>query len=279
MRRVTSLLCLALAIGCVQPSANTPVPPAPRPKSSAARPRPSAPAPVASRAVPPDASETGSADAPRLVADTRPLPGDGIPADSINYYMRLEREVLAELNRARTDPRRYAATLDSFASWYDGRLFRRPGAPLVIETNEGVAAAREAARVVRGLPPVPALAMSPGLTRAARDHVRDKGPSGAMGHKGSDGTFVMQRVSRYGHWQRAISENIAYGPLDARGMIAGLIIDDGVADRGHRVNAFDARVRLAGVACGPHKVYGRMCVIVHSAGYHEGPLASAAGRE
>ena len=275
MRRVTALLCLALVAGCVQPSANTPVPASPRPKSTAARPRP---ATSVSRPVTPDASDAGGADAPRLVADTRPLPGDGIPADSISYYVRLEREVLAELNRARTDPRRYAATLDSFASWYDGKLFRRPGAPLVIETNEGVSAAREAARVVRALPAVPALAMSPGLTRAARDHVRDKGPSGAMGHKGSDGSFVMQRVSRYGHWQRAISENIAYGPLDARGMIAGLIIDDGVADRGHRVNAFDARVRLAGVACGPHKVYGRMCVIVHSAGYHEGPLAAAAGR-
>jgi len=40
-----------------------------------------------------------------------------------------------------------------------------------------------------------------------------------------------------------------------------LIVDDGVADRGHREIVYSAELRFAGAACGPHPVYGTMCVI------------------
>jgi uncharacterized protein YkwD len=247
---------LVLAGACSAAAPEPAAQPAPTPPNTAARtPR----APDASR--PPTGGGTARRD---LLA--RPT------GDSAAMYERIEDEILAELNRARTNPRSYAATLDTLAGWYDGRLFRRPGA-LVLETNEGAAAAREAALAVRSQPPVPRLEWSAGLTRAARDHVRDRGPGGGMGHKGSDGALVMQRANRYGRWNRTISENIAYGPLDARGMVAGLIIDDGVPNRGHRVNTFDPNVRLAGIACGPHRVYGRMCVIVHAGEYTEAAAA------
>jgi uncharacterized protein YkwD len=76
-------------------------------------------------------------------------------------------------------------------------------------------------------------------------------------------------VERYGHWDVALSENIAYGPATARDVVAGLIVDDGVADRGHRRNAFDPTVHVAGVACGPHPRYRTMCVIVHAGVFEE----------
>ena len=252
----STLASLVLVAACSAAAPEPAAQPAPAAPAAAREPR-AARAPVASRTAP-----AGAATRARRDPLTRPS------GDSATMYERLEDEILLELNRARTDPRSYAATLDTLAGWYDGRLFRRPGA-LVLETNEGAAAAREAAIAVRRQAPVPQLEWSAGLTRAARDHVRDRGPGSAMGHKGSDGNLVMQRANRYGRWNRTISENIAYGPLDARGMVAGLIIDDGVPDRGHRVNTFDARVRVAGVACGPHRVYGRMCVIVHAGEYAE----------
>jgi hypothetical protein len=40
-----------------------------------------------------------------------------------------------------------------------------------------------------------------------------------------------------------------------------LIVDDGVADRGHRSIVFSGELRYAGAACGPHPVYRTMCVI------------------
>ena len=67
------------------------------------------------------------------------------------------------------------------------------------------------------------------------------------------------------------AENLAYGPERARDVVMGLIIDDGVPDRGHRRNIFDPRLRVIGVACGPHEVYGSMCVMDYAGEYTEGP--------
>jgi uncharacterized protein YkwD len=51
--------------------------------------------------------------------------------------------------------------------------------------------------------------------------------------------------------------------------VQGLLIDDGVADRGHRRNLLDPAVRVAGIACGRHAAYGTMCVIDLAGGYAE----------
>lgn len=188
----------------------------------------------------------------------------------------LEAGVLAELNRARENPRAYAAMLDTIANWYDGKLLRRPGAGIVFETVEGAPAVREAAKVLKRMASMPGFEHADGLAQAARDHVRDQGPRGRMGHRGRDGSSTADRVERYGKWHLVLSENIAYGPLDARGMVVGLIVDDGVPDRGHRRNIFDPRVRIAGVSCGEHKVYERMCVVVHAGGFANGSDRAAA---
>jgi uncharacterized protein YkwD len=177
--------------------------------------------------------------------------------------------VLEELNRARTDPARYAATLEQMLPYYDGKILRRPGDDGAVKTAEGATAVREAIRVLRGLAPVPPLGYSTGLSRGARDLVRDQGASGRTGHAGRDGSHASERVERYGHWDVALSENIAYGPSTARDVVAGLIVDDNVPDRGHRRNIFDPTVRVAGVACGLHPRYRTMCVIVHAGVFEE----------
>ena len=200
-------------------------------------------------------------------AQSRRRASAGSDGDSAQVMRELERGVLQELNRARESPRAFAAMLDTIAGWYEGKLLRRPGAGIVFETSEGAPAVHEASRVLKRMSSLPPFEHADGLALGARDHVRDQGPPGRMGHRGSDGSTTADRVERYGKWRSVLSENIAYGPLDARGMVVGLIVDDGVPDRGHRLNIFDARVRVAGVSCGMHRVYGRMCVIVHAGGY------------
>ena len=220
---------------------------------------------------------TACTPAARASATTRgggaapPLPPVDAPAVPPHAFLSaLELEVLAELNRARTDPAGYARHLEAMLGWFQGRNMRPPGSNVVIATREGPNAVREGIRALRAMRPIPAVTVSRGMSAGARDHVRDQGASGATGHEGRDGSRAAARVNRYGAWKYALSENIAYGPPTAREVIVGLIVDDGVPDRGHRTNMFDPMIRVVGVSCGRHPRFQVMCVIVHAHGYDEG---------
>jgi len=51
-------------------------------------------------------------------------------------------------------------------------------------------------------------------------------------------------------------------------IVEDLIVDDGVASRGHRLAIFDERFHLAGCAIGNHKVYGNMVAIEFAGVWH-----------
>jgi uncharacterized protein YkwD len=104
--------------------------------------------------------------------------------------------------------------------------------------------------------------------------VKDQAPRGLMNHRGTDGTMAWDRVSRYGEWQSKISENMTFGPATPHDVVAALLIDDGIADRGHRKNILDANIRVLGISCGPHKSYRVMCDIVHAGGFVETKTAT-----
>lgn len=184
------------------------------------------------------------------------------------YLSEHENAILREHNLARSDPAGYAKIVAEWRDYYRGRRRFLPGR-LPVWTNEGVEAVEEAIRFLLVQEPVPPLAASQGLSRAARDHVRDTGPNGGMGHIGSDRTEPADRVSRYGKWYGRVGENITYGGYDARELIIRLIIDDGIEDRGHRRNLFNPQYRLAGVSFGDHRGYRTMCVITYAAEFEE----------
>jgi uncharacterized protein YkwD len=192
-------------------------------------------------------------------------------ADAIaaaDYLSPLEKEVLREINLARTQPTKYAEALEAMKAYYDGKLFKRPNEETVL-TEEGIPAVEEAVRFLRKVKPAPALAPSRGLSLAARDHVAEQGSRGALGHRSRDGSTISDRLNRYGRWQTAIAENISYGESQARMIVAVWIIDDGVPGRGHRDNLFSAKFRVAGVSCGKHVAFKSMCVVDFAASYQE----------
>jgi len=171
----------------------------------------------------------------------------------------LSREVLAEMNRLRVDPRGYIAVLETYRRQFDGDIVIRPG-QISIQTREGVAAVDEAIQFLRLQAPVGALRSDGLLDLTARDHVLDQGPTGYVGHYGSDGWDFATRAVRRGGDPYG-GENISYGYDTAREVIIQLLVDDNVADRGHRVNLFRPGYVRAGVACGRHALYYFMCVI------------------
>jgi len=180
----------------------------------------------------------------------------------------LEQDVLKELNEARTRPRQYADRIESLLQYYRGDLFSYPGM-ISIRTREGVPAVQEAIRYLRKVDAMEPFRSSEGISKAARDHVRDQGSVGSTGHYGSDRSSPFDRMKRYGQFLVTAGENIGYGPKRGDFVVMGLIIDDGVPGRGHRKNIFNKAFKVVGIACGPHRGYGTMCVIDFAGGFVE----------
>lgn len=94
-------------------------------------------------------------------------------------------------------------------------------------------------RKARGLPPV---AFSPRLARAARDHSRDIARHEMMGHRGSDGSRLPDRVKRVGYRYRLVAENVAAGQTTPKETVEAWM-----KSPGHRRNLLLRRVCRAGV--------------------------------
>jgi uncharacterized protein YkwD len=185
----------------------------------------------------------------------------------------LEQDIVSEINLAREHPSEYAAYLEQLRPMFAGKEYRRPGKPGLL-TEEGTKALDEAIGFLRAARPAPPLTLSLGMCSGARELVRDQSASGATGHQGADGSFCEQRTARFGSWTEPIGENLSYGDDTARERVITLLIDDGFASRGHRKRLLDPTFRVAGVACGNHKL-GRMCVITLAAGFAEGAAKTA----
>ena len=106
------------------------------------------------------------------------------------------------------------------------------------------------------------------MAQACADHVQDQGPKGLLNHIGSDGSDNGTRLSRYGTWHGSASENITYGPRSTgEEIVMQLYIDDGVPDRGHRINLMNRDIYMTGNFSGPHEAYGYMSCMTYATSY------------
>lgn len=196
--------------------------------------------------------------------NSKTLNSDNGPA----YLSILERDVIAELNLARSKPKVYADFLTSYGDLFRGREVHEAGKTILL-TKEGKGAVNEAIRFLRNQKPLSVLTASKGMSKGANDMVRMQEATSQIGHKGIDGSTFAERISRYGTWSGLCSENIDYGNNTARRIVMALIIDDGVSNRGHRKSIFEPGFTRVGVSFGGHKTYGYMCVIEYAISYTE----------
>jgi len=176
-----------------------------------------------------------------------------------------EQELLIEINEARAHPDVYSGYLENLKPLFSGKIYKG-----TLATEEGWAAVEDAIAFLRATKPQPPFTTSSGLCSAAIAHVKEQSGSGATGHKSSgSGAMIEDRVKPYGSWQGGIGENLSYGNDSARERVLTWLIDDGFATRGHRKRLMSPDYKVAGLCCGPHPEYGRMCVLTLAGGFTE----------
>ena len=188
----------------------------------------------------------------------------------------LDDDILRALVEARANPLACARRIRDRMGRFKGKVYQAPDqtAPQK-QTKEGVFAVEDALQYLATAEQLPDFSADQvlGLQLAAADHVADVGAVGTASHDSSDGSHPHQRHERYGSWSGLSGECIWYGRCSGGGRVSGesiiddLIIDDGVASRGHRHCIFEARYTVAGVAVGKHAVYGNMVAIEFAAAY------------
>lgn len=188
-------------------------------------------------------------------------------AKDVAYLDKLEKDVILELNKVRSNPKRFAEEyLEELQTAFDGKLFTYPGQDPV-KTQEGISPLTECIQVLKSTSPMPILQPVEGLTRATEELVNDQQKHGGIGHIARNGSTPQKRIEKYGEWDICSAEDITYGSFEARQIVIFLLIDDGVLDRSHRKNILNPCFRFAGVAFGNHPSYLSMCAIDYAGDY------------
>ena len=191
-------------------------------------------------------------------------------AKNIKTLSPLEKDVILEMNKARSDPRKYSERyIKPRLRLYRGKSYRMSNGAMLM-TKEGEAAVHECISALTKAEAAGLLTPVKGLWQAARDHVVDQGATGGTGHTGSDDSTPEKRIMRHGTFSGGCygyGENISYGPDTGREIVCCLLIDDGVSDRGHRTNTLQKNFTQTAVSCGPHPGYGVVCVITFATGF------------
>lgn len=168
-----------------------------------------------------------------------------------------ELAVITEMNFARTKPQDYVTQ----------RLIPQRTNPSINlnGTSSFSVALEECIAQMNAMSPIGSLSAGNGLYKAAREWVQTQGAGSSTGHQ----TGWDSRVRKYVN-ATVVGENIAYGYSTPEDIVAALLIDDGVADRGHRKNILETGgygpYTHAGVSIGSHGAYNIMCCINYAGG-------------
>lgn len=184
-------------------------------------------------------------------------------ARNADYLNDVEKDVILEMNKARQDPKKYAELyIEPRISKFNGLIYDGK-----IITQEGVEAVKECVNVMTKMKALGVLNPSKGLTLAAKEHAETQSLTDKTGHESVDGTPPFDRIKKYGTYTSA-GENIAYGFKTPREIVVGLLIDDGVANRGHRDNIMNEQFKMTGVGyVNRHVKYGSECVIDYAGSF------------
>jgi uncharacterized protein YkwD len=188
-------------------------------------------------------------------------------AKDADYLTGIEKDVVLEMNKARSNPKKYVELyIQPMLRYYNGNNYSEPG-EITIVTQEGKKAVENCISAMSRMQSSPLLQPELGLSLGAKDHAVDQGKTGKTGHDGSDKSTPFTRITRYGTGYTTAGENLAYGPTTGRDIVVELLVDDGVPSRGHRTNIMNKSFTQTGVSFGTHPQYRTTCAIAYANGY------------
>lgn len=162
----------------------------------------------------------------------------------------LEDAVFREINALRERPAAYIQAVEEEFAMNSS----------ILAPREGMIVLREVVQTLINTPSLNALKYALPLKLAAQDHADDLGQHRHFGHRGTDGSLPDERLQRYAFHRKSLGENIGYGAKSARTLVVGLLLDDGIQGRGHRVNILNPAARSIGIGTAEHAVYPCVCV-------------------
>jgi uncharacterized protein YkwD len=179
-----------------------------------------------------------------------------------------EQNVIAELNKLRTNPEVYIKILQDYLSKFNGKNVKISN-KLELVTEEGKTPVIEAIEFLKTVKTMGELKISNGLMLATAEHISDLVKNDIIGHEGSAGDSPQTRAERYGMWTYDLRENISYGAKIPQEVILNLLIDDGVPSRSHRKVLLDRKLTKIGIATGVNKLWDPICVLMLAGNFYD----------
>ena len=172
---------------------------------------------------------------------------------------RIKREVIAESNRIRTNPKAYIPILEGYLKNFDGNLLTLPDKNEILETEEGPRAYKEAIEFLKNQKPINVIEYDEEASKVALEY--SKFLSNSKEGQVEDENQIEQRVEKYLDYDYSISENIDFGGSTGVEVIVNLLVDDGVKNRTHRENLFSDKYEYYGVGVFEHPDYD-FCTVI-----------------
>ena len=177
------------------------------------------------------------------------------------FLSEMERDIVLELNMARSDPQKYATLyIKPMLTKFVGLRYDL-GNDHWLVTSEGTAAVVECIAVLNEAKPCSLLYPDSELSKMSKYQTDMQGATEQVGHNSPNGDTFSQRLRRFKILYLNCAENINYGRYSARDIVVALLVDDAVPSRGHRTNILTNLYNKVGVSHGTHLKYRYMCVM------------------
>jgi len=185
-------------------------------------------------------------------------------ARNAKYLSDKEKAIIYEINKVRTDPKRYAKLLKNELKSYKGMHLIREGRDPFI-TIEGPNGLKDCMSYLSKLKPMCVLHPDENLFKAAELHANDLSASGGTGHKGSDGSSTLDRIKKFApDGYTAYNEGICIREKEVFYIVLKLLIDDGIPSKINLKNMTSENYNKCGVSLKSHPEYDHVCVVIYA---------------